>query len=82
VGAPIGRDRLQPGDLLTFGAGKKVSHVGIYLGDGKFVHASSVAGRVIVSPLDRAPSRLIRPLSGARRVLAIADSIAERKGGG
>jgi cell wall-associated NlpC family hydrolase len=82
VGAPIGRDRLQPGDLLTFGAGKKVSHVGIYLGDGKFVHASSVAGRVIVSPLDRAPSRLIRPLSGARSVLAIADSIAERKGGG
>jgi cell wall-associated NlpC family hydrolase len=82
VGAPIGRELLQPGDLLTFGAGKKVSHVGIYLGDGKFVHASSVAGRVIVSPLDRAPSRLIRPLSGARRVLAIADSIAERKAGG
>jgi cell wall-associated NlpC family hydrolase len=82
VGAPIGRDRLQPGDLLTFGAGKKVSHVGIYVGDGKFVHASSIAGRVIVSPLDRPPSRLIRPLSGARRVLAIADSVAERKGGG
>lgn len=32
--------------------------------------------------LDRPPSRLIRPLSGARRVLAIADSVAERRGGG
>jgi cell wall-associated NlpC family hydrolase len=81
VGAPIGRDGLLPGDLLTFGAGTRVSHVGIYVGDGKFVHASSIAGRVIVSRLDRPPSRLIRPLSGARRVLAVADSLAQRGGG-
>jgi hypothetical protein len=82
VGAPITRDRLRPGDLLTFGRGDSVAHVGIYVGDGKFVHASSVAGRVIVSPLDRKPSRLIRPLSGARRFLALADSLEERRGGG
>ena len=73
-GAPIGRDRLQPGDLLTFGAHDNVSHVGIYIGGGEFVHASSVAGRVVVSPLDRAPSRLIRPLSGARSLLVSSDS--------
>ena len=82
VGAPITRDRLRPGDLLTFGQGDSVAHVGIYVGDGKFVHASSVAGRVIVSPLDRKPSRLIRPLSGARRFLALADSLEERRRGG
>jgi cell wall-associated NlpC family hydrolase len=81
VGAPIGRDRLQPGDLLTFGRPDSVSHIGIYVGDGKFVHASSIAGRVIVSPLDRPVSRLIRPLNGARRLLAIADSLG-RAGGG
>jgi len=75
IGAPIGRDRLQPGDLLTFGAHNKVSHVGIYIGGGEFVHASSVAGRVVVSPLDRAPSRLIRPLSGARSLVVSSDSL-------
>lgn len=81
VGAPIARDRLQPGDLLTFGRPDSVSHIGIYVGDGKFVHASSIAGRVIVSPLDRPASRLVRPLNGARRLLAIADSLG-RAGGG
>jgi cell wall-associated NlpC family hydrolase len=70
LGAPIGRDRLLPGDLLTFGR-DSVSHIGIYVGEGKFVHASSIAGRVIVSRVDRPTSKLIRPLSGARRLLAL-----------
>jgi cell wall-associated NlpC family hydrolase len=39
--------RLRPGDLLFFDQdGKKASHVGIYLGDGRFVHAPSTGGRV------------------------------------
>ena len=38
---------LRPGDLLFFDQeGKKSSHVGIYLGDGRFVHAPSAGGRV------------------------------------
>ncbi|MEK6211313.1 MAG: C40 family peptidase [Pseudomonadota bacterium] len=38
---------LRPGDLLFFDQeGKKSSHVGIYLGDGRFVHAPSTGGRV------------------------------------
>jgi cell wall-associated NlpC family hydrolase len=81
VGAPIGRDRLQPGDLLTFGRPDTVSHIGIYVGDGKFVHASSSAGRVIVSKLNLPESSLIQSMNGARRVLAIADSLASRGGG-
>ncbi|MEX2179660.1 MAG: C40 family peptidase [Gemmatimonadaceae bacterium] len=72
VGAPIGRDQLQPGDIVAFGQPDSVSHIGIYVGDGMFVHASSVAGRVIVSSLDRKPHRLIQPLHGARRLLAFA----------
>jgi hypothetical protein len=81
VGAVIERDRLLPGDLLAFGEGRRISHIGIYVGDGKFVHASSIARRVIVSPLDRRPSRLIRPMKGARRLLAASDAFGPAGGG-
>ena len=71
-GLAIVRDtsRLLPGDLLTFGKGKKgsVSHIGIYVGDGRYVHASSVAGKVIESSIDRPFSPLIKIWRGARRV--------------
>lgn len=67
---------LLPGDLLTFGKGKKgqISHVGIYIGDGKYIHASSVAGKVIESRIDRPASPLIKIWKGARRVLSLDDS--------
>lgn len=69
IGSAIARDELLPGDVLTFGDGDRVTHVGIYVGNRKFVHASSVAGRVIVSALDRPAYANIRPFKGARRVL-------------
>jgi cell wall-associated NlpC family hydrolase len=69
AGSPVEREELKPGDLLTFGTADSVSHVGIYVGGGKYVHASSVAGKVIVSPLDRPKSPLIKELAGARRLL-------------
>jgi len=90
-GLAIKRDtsRLLPGDILTFGKGKKgtsVSHVGIYVGDGRYVHASSVAGRVIESSIDRPFSPLIKVWRGARRMLSLDDSAstttAGTKGGG
>ena len=71
IGTAIQRDRLQRGDILAFGR-DSVTHIGIYVGDRKFVHASSVAGRVIVSSIDRAPTVQIRPMVGARRVLVVA----------
>ena len=79
-GKAIGKDTtwLMPGDLLTFGKGKKgaVSHIGIYVGDGRYVHASSVAGKVIESPIDRPFSPLIKVWRGVRRVLGSDDSTA------
>jgi cell wall-associated NlpC family hydrolase len=78
IGAAVPRDttQLRPGDLLLFGKPKAgVSHVGIYVGNGRYVHASSVAGRVIESPLDRPPSPLIKPLKSARRVIDATESV-------
>jgi cell wall-associated NlpC family hydrolase len=79
VGAPIGKDtsRLLPGDLLTFGKTKKgaISHVGIYVGDGKFIHASVATGRVIETRIDRKGSPLTRMWRGARR-MSFADDTA------
>lgn len=83
TGLAVVRDttRLRPGDLLTFGKGKRgVSHIGIYVGNGKYVHASSVAGQVIESDIARSRSPLVRAWRGVRRVVSSPDSA--RKGDG
>jgi cell wall-associated NlpC family hydrolase len=44
---PLPPEHLQPGDLLFFRLNSRgVSHVGIYVGDGKFIHAPSTGKRV------------------------------------
>ncbi|MCS6919227.1 MAG: NlpC/P60 family protein [Fimbriimonadales bacterium] len=53
VGKPVSRSELRPGDLVFFRTrGRRISHVGIYMGDGKFVHASSARGRVRIDTLN------------------------------
>lgn len=46
VGKPVKRDELRPGDIITFATsgGSRVSHVGVYIGDNKFIHSSSSRG--------------------------------------
>ena len=79
VGLAIVRDTAQllPGDLLTFAKTKKsVSHIGIYIGEGKYIHASSKAGKVIVSNIDRPASPLIKAWRGVRRLASLDDTTA------
>lgn len=54
IDAPrIDRDRLYPGDLVYFNpAGGRVSHIGIYVGERRFVHAPASGGTVRMDNLD------------------------------
>ncbi|HET8899577.1 MAG TPA: C40 family peptidase [Rhodanobacteraceae bacterium] len=54
IDAPrIQRDQLAAGDLVFFhGRGKRVDHVGIYVGNGRFVHAPNTGGEVRLDRLD------------------------------
>ncbi|EIC82871.1 outer membrane lipoprotein [Serratia sp. M24T3] len=53
IGKKIQRNKLRPGDLVLFGAGSTGRHVGIYLGNDQFVHASTSNG-VMISSLSEA----------------------------
>jgi gamma-D-glutamyl-L-lysine dipeptidyl-peptidase len=69
---PVERGDLKPGDLLFFAGDndpskRVITHVGMAMGDGRFVHASGALG-VAATPLDEAPYD--RQFWGARRLAA------------
>jgi cell wall-associated NlpC family hydrolase len=70
IAVPKDTAAMLPGDLVTFGRGKgAVSHIGIYVGNGRIVHASTKAGEVIeteLTPRVAGPKRW----KGTRRVLS------------
>lgn len=74
---PADTAALRPGDLLFFGRGRRVTHIGIYVGEGRFVHASSAAGRVVESFVHRPPHPRIAPWMGARRLTLAPDWTSE-----
>jgi cell wall-associated NlpC family hydrolase len=57
VGKRVARSQLRPGDLIFFDTSKKrkgyVNHVGIYIGNGKFIHASSAKKKVVITSLNK-----------------------------
>ncbi|MCV7150714.1 peptidoglycan hydrolase RipC [Mycolicibacterium pyrenivorans] len=57
-GQAVSRDQMQPGDLVTYYS--DASHVGIYIGDGMMVHASTYGTPVRVAPVDNAPIHNVR----------------------
>jgi len=70
MGKQVGLNDIEPGDLVFFGKGKRhVSHVGIYVGGKKFIHASRKHGAVYESGLNE-PYWQSR-FSGARRLTGI-----------
>ncbi|QOR38260.1 glycoside hydrolase [Billgrantia diversa] len=75
-GTPISRDELQVGDLVFFRPPGRYDHVGIYVGDGYFLHASTSQG-VMLSELDNIywqrhywqARRTLEPTTLAQRVV-------------
>ncbi|MFJ4687730.1 NlpC/P60 family protein [Streptomyces sp. NPDC088789] len=61
TGRRISRDALRPGDLVFFYSG--ISHVGLYIGDGRMIHAPNPSAPVRVAPIDQ------MPFAGATRVV-------------
>ncbi|GLZ09615.1 hypothetical protein Acsp03_70810 [Actinomadura sp. NBRC 104412] len=50
-GKPVTRDSMRPGDLIGFDHGQGITHIGIYIGNGRMVHAPQTGDVVKISPL-------------------------------
>lgn len=70
-GTPVSMHAIEPGDLVFYNTmNMPYSHVGIYMGDGRFVHAPKTGAKVRVESLQSAYWQ--RRFSGARRIQAKA----------
>jgi len=49
---PVSRGELQPGDVVFFSTNEKTTHTGIYMGEGRFIHAPSTGKTVSYDRLD------------------------------
>ena len=76
VGRAVPINELAPGDLLFFAdRGQPIRHVGLYLGDGELIHASSSRGQVAVDEISSRWYR--RRLVGARRILGGSSALTD-----
>lgn len=57
-GQPVSPNKMQPGDVITYYS--NASHVGLYVGGGKMVHASTYGVPVAVVPVTNAPIHNVR----------------------
>ncbi|MDP1513283.1 C40 family peptidase [Paenibacillus sp. CMAA1739] len=68
MGSSVSRDEMRPGDLVFFNTtGRGVSHVGIFVGEGKFAHSSTSRG-VVVSSLNE--NYYANRFVGAKRIMS------------
>jgi cell wall-associated NlpC family hydrolase len=69
----VRRDELKPGDLVFFNTLRRsFSHVGIYIGEGKFIHAPHSGSEVRIEDIHAA--YWAKRFTGARRALGLADA--------
>jgi peptidoglycan endopeptidase LytF len=79
AGKPVAREDLKAGDLVFFSSGGRTpTHVGIYIGGSRFLHAEKKAGEVIVSNL-RQPWYAKRFLGGRRVVDVLKEDPASER---
>jgi cell wall-associated NlpC family hydrolase len=74
LGEKVSLADLAPGDLVFFNTRRfSFSHVGLYLGDNRFIHAPSTGGEVEISELSQAYWK--RRFDGARRLVGVLPSL-------
>ena len=70
IGDLVLRHELEPGDLVFFNTqGPRFSHVGIYVGEGRFVHSPAAGGAIRMESMDK--SYWKTRYTGARRVRSV-----------
>jgi cell wall-associated NlpC family hydrolase len=75
VGESVSKDKLQPGDLVFFNTRRfQFSHVGLYIGENRFIHAPSAGGAVQVVSMDNAYWQ--KAFNGARRIVSSLPDIS------
>lgn len=52
-GYSVSRDQLQPGDLVFYGQGGSPTHMGIYIGNGMYIHSPRTGDVIKISPYNR-----------------------------
>ncbi len=74
IGGAVARRDLEPGDLVFFDTRRfAFSHVGIYLGDNRFIHAPRTGREVEIAALDNGYWR--KHFNGARRLVGVMPSL-------
>lgn len=79
LGREVARDtsQLRPGDLLTFGTSRHITHIGIYAGNGQVIHASTSRRRVIETSLASLGPSMLRKWRSARRLIEVTEPLPE-----
>ena len=88
IGTAVTKSDLKAGDLVFFRTSRsyRVNHVGIFVGEGKFIHAATGAGHVMVSSLDEkyytrcyATARRVADFETASRAAAVSRAASEEQ---